>query len=213
VADLPGSIQPWPCVPERSPRSERAQSPTPGSRRSPPHPPAANPLGSRWGSGGNPVPTIVPSSTGLCSKSLPRARGGGGDLYAKAKQSGMEAILTLFMLIAAMNPCPCGYHGDPHRACSCAAGPSPATRSGSQQGPKRKVKSVGFVKCEIAGSKGIRPSGACCQEVRSISSPSSRTNGWSLWPAYRCPGTGSRLRTKRLPSARPRRPADCAPCG
>ncbi len=27
-----------------------------------------------------------------------------------------------FMMIAAMNPCPCGYYGDPERACTCGAG-------------------------------------------------------------------------------------------
>jgi magnesium chelatase family protein len=37
--------------------------------------------------------------------------------------SRSQAKITLpasFMLIAAMNPCPCGYHGDPKRPCRCS---------------------------------------------------------------------------------------------
>jgi threonine/homoserine/homoserine lactone efflux protein len=31
-------------------------------------------------------------------------------------------VIVSAILIAAMNPCPCGYYGDPRRACSCAPG-------------------------------------------------------------------------------------------
>ena len=31
------------------------------------------------------------------------------------------AFPASFMLIAAMNPCPCGYYGDPKRSCTCSA--------------------------------------------------------------------------------------------
>lgn len=33
---------------------------------------------------------------------------------------GNLAFPARFMLVAAMNPCPCGYHGDPEKACTCA---------------------------------------------------------------------------------------------
>lgn len=39
--------------------------------------------------------------------------------------SRVNATLTFptsFILIAAMNPCPCGYHGDPEKACDCSPG-------------------------------------------------------------------------------------------
>jgi magnesium chelatase family protein len=41
-----------------------------------------------------------------------------------------------FMLIGAMNPCPCGYLGDPRRACRCAA-PQVARYASRLSGPLR----------------------------------------------------------------------------
>jgi magnesium chelatase family protein len=37
-----------------------------------------------------------------------------------SRASGSMTFPAEFMLVAAMNPCPCGYHGDPKRACRCA---------------------------------------------------------------------------------------------
>ena len=35
---------------------------------------------------------------------------------------GSLTFLASFMMIAAMNPCPCGCHGDSERPCTCATG-------------------------------------------------------------------------------------------
>jgi magnesium chelatase family protein len=37
-----------------------------------------------------------------------------------ARATGTLSFPSRFMLIAAMNPCPCGYYGDPVRECTCS---------------------------------------------------------------------------------------------
>jgi magnesium chelatase family protein len=37
-----------------------------------------------------------------------------------SRASGTMTFPSAFMLVAAMNPCPCGYHGDTKRACRCS---------------------------------------------------------------------------------------------
>jgi magnesium chelatase family protein len=39
-----------------------------------------------------------------------------------SRASGSLTFPANFQLVAAMNPCPCGYHGDPARACTCSPG-------------------------------------------------------------------------------------------
>jgi magnesium chelatase family protein len=43
-----------------------------------------------------------------------------------SRASGTLAFPANFILVGAMNPCPCGFYGDPSRACSCS--PSMVTR-------------------------------------------------------------------------------------
>jgi magnesium chelatase family protein len=39
-----------------------------------------------------------------------------------ARSAGKITFPARFMLLAAKNPCPCGYFGDEHKSCSCSAG-------------------------------------------------------------------------------------------
>ena len=43
-----------------------------------------------------------------------------------SRATGSLTFPASFQLVAAMNPCPCGYHGDPVKACTCS--PSTVTR-------------------------------------------------------------------------------------
>ena len=37
-----------------------------------------------------------------------------------ARAAGARTFPARFLFVAAMNPCPCGYRGDPRRACACS---------------------------------------------------------------------------------------------
>jgi magnesium chelatase family protein len=53
-----------------------------------------------------------------------------------ARAARTNVFPARFMLVAAMNPCPCGYHGDPRRACRCTP-PQVERYAGRLSGPMR----------------------------------------------------------------------------
>ena len=79
-----------------------------------------------------------------------------------ARAARTSTFPARFMLVAAMNPCPCGYFGDPRRACRC---PRPLVEryAGRLSGPMRDridlVVSVAAVPAsDLAGADHGEPS-------------------------------------------------------
>lgn len=60
----------------------------------------------------------LPEFNRACLENLREPMESGRITVSRAK--GSITFPAHFQLVAAMNPCPCGYHGDPRRACRCS---------------------------------------------------------------------------------------------
>ena len=104
--------------------------------------------------------TSCRNSTGACSRRS-------GNLSKKAVSPshawrGQRHFPARFMLVAAMNPCPCGFHGDQRRACRCSE-PQIERYAGRISGPLRDR--IDLVVEVPAASEQIR---CGCRSMRSL---------------------------------------------
>src|SRR5215210_2064284 len=109
----------------------------------------------------------------------------------RSRRMPLRVDCDAFVLVAAMNPCPCGYYGDPRRACSCA--PGAIGRYQKRQSTRTQAGEFGrtatTVKIEIAEATGVES--ACSEPTASA----------MIWPR---PGPlPSFLSRSSLPPARP----------
>ena len=58
---------------------------------------------------------------GRCGQALPHLERA-PDIHAIVAAGTLSSPADFTLIFAAMNPRPCGYFGDPRRACSCAPG-------------------------------------------------------------------------------------------
>ncbi|MEZ4732922.1 MAG: ATP-binding protein [Caldilineaceae bacterium] len=52
-----------------------------------------------------------------------------------SRASGSLTFPANFVLVAALNPCPCGYYGDDRQECTCSMSMGPALPETDQRGP------------------------------------------------------------------------------
>jgi magnesium chelatase family protein len=83
-----------------------------------------------------------------------------------ARAAGTVTFPARFMLVAAMNPCPCGFLGDPRRACRCT--PAQAAHYGARvSGPLRdRIDLVVEVPPVMLEAPGDRPPGESSAAMR-----------------------------------------------
>jgi magnesium chelatase family protein len=114
-----------------------------------------------------------------------------------------------FMLIGAMNPCPCGFHGDQSRPCRCT--PQQIARYGSRlSGPLRDrmdltVAVAALPARELASAEGSEPSARIRARVEAARARQIERDG-----ALNARLQGRRLRNRTRLDADARRMFDCA---
>jgi magnesium chelatase family protein len=125
-----------------------------------------------------------------------------------SRARGALSFPANFMLIAAMNPCPCGYFGDPERECTCS--PASVTRYQKRiSGPlmDRIDFHIEVPRVELAKLSG-EADGEPSQVIRTRPGASAFTIRWHALYQQRRPGGGRRTRT--LPAGRAGDPAHSA---
>ena len=139
----------------------------------------------------------------VARSAAPAARGRRACAIARAARTAV--FPARFMLVGAMNPCPCGYAGDPVRACRCT--PPQVDRYASRlSGPLRDRIDL-TVRCRRSHCRGDadadRPgSRPRCQVARAGRPRTADSPGAAVLNA-RAPGRALRSRARLAPDARP----------
>ncbi len=125
---------------------------------------------------------------GCCGQALPHLERS-PDVHAIVAAGTLSFPANFTLIIAAMNPCPCGYFSDPRRPCTCAPGVLVATRSGSQLVPQQEDL-IALRSLSCAEERMQRGSVLCQDRHDALTTPipvapvlARRSNARSQWAA------------------------------